>query len=138
MSGKSLQFSFGDERRANGAFTLHEYIIEDRGSRYSVSIGEVHNREDIKTFLATLKKSKRYAAADHNSYAARISNDGAIYETKHDDGEAGAGMVILRIMQKEAIVDTIICVTRWFGGIKLMGDRFRHIQNATKHAVDSL
>lgn len=138
MSGHSLQLSFGNERRATTPFLLHEYIIEDRGSRYSVSIGEVHNREDIKTFLTKLKKNKRYANADHNSYAARISNEGAIYETKHDDGETGAGMVILRIMQKEMIVDTIICVTRWFGGVKLMGDRFKHLQDATKYAIDEL
>jgi putative IMPACT (imprinted ancient) family translation regulator len=47
-------------------------------------------------------------------------------------------MVILRIMQKENLTNAIICVTRWFGGIKLMGDRFKHIQDATKHAITKI
>ncbi|MCA9353991.1 MAG: YigZ family protein, partial [Candidatus Kaiserbacteria bacterium] len=106
---------------------LFENIIEDRGSRYSVSMGRVTNREDIENFLKQLKSKKKYAKATHNSWAARISHEGAIYETKKDDGEVGAGMVILRIMQKENVTDCIICVTRWFGGIKLMNDRFKHL-----------
>ena len=117
---------------------LLEKIIEDRGSRYSVSFGKVAGKEDIKAFLKTLKTKKKYAKATHNSWAARIAHDGAIYDTKNDDGETGAGMVILRIMQKENITDCVICVTRWFGGIKLEGDRFKHIQDATKYAINEL
>ena len=48
------------------------------------------------------------------------------------------GMVILRVMQKEQVQNTVICVTRWFGGVKLMGDRFKHVQDAAKYAVDAL
>ena len=88
--------------------------------------------------LKTLKSKKKYAKATHNSWAARITYNGAIYETKNDDGETGAGMVILRIMQKENITDGIICVTRWFGGTKLMNDRFKHLQTATQHAINHL
>ncbi|PJC56022.1 hypothetical protein CO026_02555 [Candidatus Kaiserbacteria bacterium CG_4_9_14_0_2_um_filter_41_32] len=117
---------------------LFEHIISDRGSRYSVSIGLVTGREDIKIFLKKLKTPKKYAKADHHSFAVRISHDGAIYETKSDDGETGAGMVILRIMQKRNVTNCIISVTRWFGGIKLEGDRFKHIQDATIYAIDHL
>ncbi len=131
-------FAFGDGLVPTTAFTQLEHIIEDRGSRYSLSYGLVHNRDDIKNFLVTLKKDKAYARADHNSYAARIEHDGVIYETKSDDGETGAGMVILRLMQKHDVRNGVICVTRWFGGIKLMGDRFKHIQDATKIAVDHM
>ncbi len=116
---------------------LFEKIIEDRGSKYSVSFGKVGGREEIKKFLSKLKANKKYAKATHNTWAARIAHDGTIYETKSDDGETGAGMVILRIMQKENVTDCVICVTRWFGGTKLMGDRFKHVQNATKHAIDN-
>jgi putative IMPACT (imprinted ancient) family translation regulator len=95
----------------------------------------VHGREDIKLFLRQLKKNKKYAKATHNSWAARISQDGLIYETKSDDGETGAGMVILKAMQKKEVSDCVICVTRWFGGVKLMGDRFKHLQDATNLAI---
>jgi putative IMPACT (imprinted ancient) family translation regulator len=138
MSKQSIRFDFGDSRVPSTEFELYEQIIEDRGSRYSVSIGRVEGREEIKLFLQRLKTDKKYAKATHNSWATRITNDGAIYESKSDDGETGAGMVILQIMQKEDIGDCIICVTRWFGGVKLMGDRFKHIQNATKHAIEMM
>jgi len=138
MPKQSTQFDFGDSRTPRSSFTLYERIIEDRGSKYSVSIGLVKSRLDIETFLKTLKTKKKYAKATHNTWACRISKDGAIYESKLDDGETGAGMVILRILQKESVTDCVVCVTRWYGGVKLMNDRFKHVQNATKYAVDQL
>ena len=136
MPRQSTQFDFNDSRKPAEIFLLYEKIIEDRGSRYSVSIGNVKGKEAIKEFLKTLKSKKKYAKATHNSWAARITHEGAVYETKNDDGETGAGMVILRVMQKENITDCIICVTRWFGGTKLMNTRFKHLQTATKYAID--
>jgi putative IMPACT (imprinted ancient) family translation regulator len=132
------RFNFEDTRTPDSEFVLHEQIIEDRGSRYSVSVGRVQGRADIKLFLKQLKSNKKYTKATHNTWAARISQDGIIYETKADDGETGAGMVILRVMQKEQVSDCVICVTRWFGGVKLMGDRFKHVQDATKYAINQL
>lgn len=138
MPRQSTQFDFGDSRKPREGFTLYEKIIEDRGSKYSVSIGNVKGKEDIKKFLAELKSNKKYQKATHNTWAARITHEGTVYETKNDDGETGAGMVILRVMQKEDITDCVICVTRWFGGVKLQGDRFRHVQDATKYAIDHM
>jgi len=132
------RLDFEDKKTPTEGFVLHEQIIEDRGSRYSVSVGRVQGREDIKLFLRRLKKNKKYAKASHNSWAARISNEGMIYETKSDDGETGAGLVILRVMQKEQVSDCVVCVTRWFGGVKLMGDRFKHVQDATKYAIEQI
>lgn len=138
MPLQSTRFNFEESKSPTSTFELCEHIIEDRGSRYSVSFGRVQSREDIKLFLRQLKQNKQYAKATHNTWAARISHNGAIFETKSDDGETGAGMVILRIMQKEEISDCIICVTRWFGGVKLMGDRFKHVQDATKYALSKI
>lgn len=138
MPQQSSRFDFEDKKIPTSAFELHEQIIEDRGSRYSVSFGKVKGRDDIKAFLKELKKNKKYAKATHNTWAARISQKGVIYETKNDDGETGAGMVILRVMQKEEVSDCVICVTRWFGGVKLMGDRFKHVQDATKFAIERM
>ena len=138
MPKQNIQIDFNDGKEPIEAFVLHEKIIEDRGSKYSVSIGKVTGKEDIKSFLKKLKSNKRYEKANHNSWVVRISHEGAIFEGKNDDGETGAGAVILRIMQKENITNCIICVTRWFGGIKLQGDRFKHIQDATKYAINHL
>jgi putative IMPACT (imprinted ancient) family translation regulator len=107
-------FAFGDGITPSRPFTLLPHIIEDRGSRYSVSYGQVHNREDIKAFLKTLKKDKAYARATHNTdqkFAARIEHDGIIYETKSDDGETGAGQVILRMLLKSMMYGTALSVS---------------------------
>lgn len=138
MSKQNTRLDFGGGTEPSEEFLLFPKIIEDRGSRYSVSIGKVNNKEAIATFLKTLKKNKKYAKATHNSWAVRIAREGVIYESKQDDGETGAGMVILRQLQKYNAVNTIVCVTRWFGGVKLQGDRFRHLQDATKYALERI
>ena len=138
MAKQNTQFDFGDDWEVQEDFVLYEKIISDRGSKYSVSIGRVESEADIKSFLAQLKSKKKYLKATHNTYAARIREEGRITETKNDDGEAGAGQTILRVMEREGVVNAVICVTRWFGGVKLGGDRFRHVQDATKYALEAI
>ncbi|HIP34245.1 MAG TPA: YigZ family protein [Bacteroidia bacterium] len=103
---------FKTSSKIKSDFLLYEKIIKDRGSIYSVSAGKVKNREEIKEFLKKLKSNKKYAKATHNSFAVRISNDGAIYETKSDDGETGAGNVILRILKKKDFTNIVVVITR--------------------------
>lgn len=57
---------------------------------------------------------------------------------KGDDGEAGAGAVILRMLEREALRDHIVVVTRWYGGVNLGGDRFAHIVTCTRAALAAL
>ncbi len=104
-------------------------VLTDRGSKYAVSGGSVKDRKDVDAFLKTLKRSKKYAKATHNTWAA-VFNDGTAL--KGDDGESGAGMVILRRLEREGITDHIIVVTRWYGGTKLGGDRFRRVQDCVR------
>lgn len=130
-----LHIDLWDTRSCTKDFVLFESIITDRGSKYSVSGGKIQNKEDIKKFLTQLKKNKKYAQATHNTYAVILDQDNSIWETKSDDGETGAGAVILRIMQKSQITNTIIVVTRWYGWVKLMGDRFKHVGDATRYFI---
>lgn len=109
-------------------------ILTDRGSKYAVSGGKVSSRDDIDALLADLKTDKAYAKATHNTWAAVLPT-GAL---KADDGEAGAGMVILRMMERAGLGDHLIVVTRWYGGKKLGGDRFRRVQDATRAYLDHL
>ena len=136
MKTNQGQIDFLDGNSINTRFILYENIILDRGSKYSVSGGNVKGKDDIKSFLKQLKTEKRYAKATHNSWAARVTRNGQIWETKSDDGETGAGAVILRILQNKNYLNTIIVVTRWFGGTKLGTDRFKHVQEATKYFLE--
>ncbi|KIC46891.1 hypothetical protein RA28_03930 [Ruegeria sp. ANG-S4] len=109
-------------------------VLTDRGSRYAVSGGIVSSRKDVDALLADLKSDKSYAKATHNTWAAVLPT-GAL---KADDGESGAGMVILRMMERAGISNHVIIVTRWYGGKKLGGDRFRRVQDATRDYLDHL
>ncbi|KPB00559.1 YigZ family protein [Ahrensia marina] len=105
-----------------------ENIITDRGSKYAVSGGKCRSADEAKDFIAQLKRNKKFAKATHNSWGL-ICDDGPV---KNDDGESGAGMVILRMLEREEVHNHIIVVTRWYGGKHLGGDRFRHVQDAVR------
>ena len=103
-------------------------VISDRGSKYAVSGGAVTSRAEVDTFLKVLKQNKKFAKATHNTWAVLLP-DGPL---KADDGEAGAGNVILRMLEREGVENHIVVVTRWFGGKHLGGDRFRHVAEAVR------
>lgn len=135
---KTGKMDFGDGKEPKEKFLAFEKIITDRKSVYSVSIGRVINRAEIKDFLIETKKRKNHHKATHHTWAVRIARDGIIFESKSDDGETGAGNVILRILQKKNMINTVVCVTRWFGGIKLEADRYKHVQDAAIYAVSQI
>ena len=109
-----------------------ENIISDRGSKYAVSGGRCTSEAEAKAFISKLLRKKKFAKATHNSWGL-ITADGPI---KNDDSESGAGMVILRMLERESVENEIVVVTRWFGGKHLGGDRFRHIQTAVRIYLD--
>lgn len=107
-------------------------VVTDRGSRYAVTGATVRSRDEVDAALASLKTDRAYAKATHNTWAAVLPS-GAL---KADDGEAGAGMVILRMMERAGLSDHLLVVTRWYGGKKLGGDRFRRVQDAVRAYFD--
>ena len=112
---------------------LFDGIISDRGSKYAVSGGPCASAGEAKVFLKTLCKTKKFAKATHNTWGL-LAGDIPI---KNDDGESGAGMVILRMLERENLRNHIIVVTRWYGGKHLGGDRFRHVQDAVRYYLDN-
>lgn len=87
------------------------------------------SRDDVHAALKHLCKNKKFAKATHNTWAAILDDS----PTKNDDGESGAGMVILRMLEREQLQNHLIVVTRWYGGKHLGGDRFRHVQECVRH-----
>ena len=111
-----------------GAMRVLDKIISDRGSVYAVSGGPCRSEVEARAMVAALCKARRFAKATHHSWGL-ITAHGPV---KADDGEAGAGMVILRMLERAALRDHVVIVTRWFGGTHLGGDRFRHVQEAVR------
>ncbi|GAB5437497.1 YigZ family protein [Falsiruegeria mediterranea] len=107
-------------------------VLTDRGSKYAVTGARVTSRAEVDAVLAELKTDRAYAKATHNTWAAMLPQ-GAL---KADDGESGAGIVILRMMERAGLSDHVIIVTRWYGGKKLGGDRFRRVQDAVRAYFD--
>jgi putative IMPACT (imprinted ancient) family translation regulator len=110
-------------------------VLTDRGSKYAVSGGPVTSRKEADAFLKALKRDKKFAKATHNTWAVLLSDGTPL---KGDDGESGAGMVILRMLEREGLDDHIVVVTRWYGGVKLGGDRFRRVQDCVRAYVEAL
>ena len=109
------------------------FIIKDRGSKYSVAGSSAKSKAEAQLIVENLKTDKRYAKATHNTWGLLLSEGGPI---KNDDGETGAGMVIIRILERENLKDHVIIVTRWFGGTQLGGDRFRRVQDCVRYYID--
>ena len=112
----------------SGDMEIFENILSDRGSKYAVSGGPAASVDEAKALIAELRRRKKFARATHNTWGLLLP-DGPV---KNDDGEAGAGMVIVRMLEREGLVGHMVCVTRWFGGKHLGGDRFRHVQEAVR------
>ncbi|MDZ7906746.1 MAG: YigZ family protein [Cypionkella sp.] len=110
------------------------HVLSDRGSRYAVSGGPLKGRADAAAFITELKRSKKFAKATHHSWAALLEG----VPVRCDDGEAGAGDVILRMIQREGLEGHIIVVTRWYGGVHLGGERFAHIVTCVRAYLDLL
>jgi len=104
-------------------------VVSDRGSRYAVSGGAAMGRTGVDAFLTGLKRNKKFAKATHNSWAVLSSAEGPL---KGDDGEIGAGAALLRVLDRAGLCDHVIVVTRWYGGVHLGGDRFRHVTTAAQ------
>ncbi|MTH79845.1 YigZ family protein [Paracoccus aestuariivivens] len=108
---------------------IYDKIISDRGSRYAVSGAPACNRAEVGAVLTELRQNKKFDKATHNTWAAILSGEGV----KDDDGESGAGQIILQMLERAGLTDHVVIVTRWYGGKHLGGDRFRHVVDAVRH-----
>jgi uncharacterized YigZ family protein len=96
----------------------HEIIIQK--SRFIAHVARVESELKAHDFIAFIKKQHR--AASHNCSAYMIGENDQIQKA-NDDGEptGTAGVPMLEVLKKRQLKDTVIVVTRYFGGIKLGG-----------------
>ncbi|KAI0888073.1 uncharacterized protein GGS22DRAFT_93029 [Annulohypoxylon maeteangense] len=79
--------------------------------------------------------------ASHNAWAYRLRvptnlfGATTIKEESFDDGESGCGDFLLKNMRELDAVDTLVVMTRWYGGIMLGPDRWRIMRNCLKDAL---
>ncbi len=88
---------------------------------------------------ALLEANPKLKTASHNAWAYRlrppVNGPNIVREESFDDGETGCGDLILRIMREIGSVDTMVVMTRWFGGTLLGPDRWRLMRNCVTSAL---
>lgn len=92
--------------------------IEINKSRFISYVNRVVTEEEALAFIETIRK--RHWDATHNC-SAYVIGDNDQHQKSSDDGEPSgtAGKPILEVIKKMNLKDTIVVVTRYFGGIKL-------------------
>lgn len=116
------------------AYGEHEIVIEK--SRFIAHVSRAETEEEAQEFIQTIKK--KHWNATHNCSAYLIGENDQIQKA-NDDGEPSgtAGVPILEVLKKRHLKDTVVVITRYFGGIKLgAGGLIRAYGKATSEGVN--
>ena len=113
----------------------NEIVIEK--SRFIAHIARTETEEEAQEFIQNIKKA--HWNATHNCSAYLIGEHDQIQKA-NDDGEPSgtAGVPILEVLKKKHLKDTVVVVTRYFGGIKLgAGGLIRAYSKATSEGINA-
>ena len=91
-----------------------EYIVER--SKFITAVFEIESEENAKQILADIKKKHPFAT--HNCYAYTLL-DGTMRFSDDGEPQGTAGLPILEVIKRNGLFNTLVVVTRYFGGIKL-------------------
>lgn len=102
-------------------FVVKDTVSESFEEKKSIFIGNitrVHDEACAKNFILDIKSKN--PQAKHNIYAYIIGKNNEI-QRYSDDGEpqGTGGIPVLEVIKRNEISDTVIVVTRYFGGILL-------------------
>lgn len=92
--------------------------FEEKKSVFIGSVKRVNSEEEAKEFINKIKGCHKEAR--HNVYAYVIGSNYGV-QRYSDDGEpqGTGGIPVLEVIKKNEISDTVIVVTRYFGGVLL-------------------
>ena len=113
-----------------------EAEFTEKKSRFIGRCFPVETEDEAFAVIADVKK--RHWDATHNCYAFIVGENG-LTQRFSDDGEPSgtAGMPILDVIKQKGLTNTLIVVTRYFGGILLgAGGLVRAYSKAAASAVD--
>ncbi|HEX7069782.1 MAG TPA: YigZ family protein [Rhodothermales bacterium] len=111
--------------------------LREKGSRFIAEVFVVESPEEAEERIAAVRR--REYAATHHCTAYRTGTDGTTFRY-NDDGEPSgtAGIPILRQIDARGLTQTLVVVTRYFGGTKLgTGGLARAYGAAASEALDA-
>ena len=109
------------------------YEITIKNSKFIGVIIPIESLDDVKDNINTIKEE--YKNATHYCYAFTLINNKGF----SDDGEPNktAGIPILKIIESNGLVNVLVVVIRYFGGIKLgPGGLIRAYSNTCKEVIN--
>ncbi len=112
-----------------------EIIIQK--SRFLTYVSRAETEQQAQNFINNIKE--KHKSANHNCSAYIIGEHDNIQKA-NDDGEPSgtAGVPMLEVLKKQGLQDTVVVVTRYFGGIKLGGGGLiRAYGKATTEGIDA-
>ena len=113
--------------------TKEIYEITIKNSKFTGVIIPIESLDDVKDNLTKLKEE--YKNATHYCYAFKLINDKGF----SDDGEPNktAGIPILNVIEGNDLVNVLVVIIRYFGGIKLgPGGLIRAYSNTCKEVIN--
>lgn len=142
-----------DSFNGNNIFgIIHGEPIVDRKSVFQAHACKVDTAEQVDKVIKWLLSNPKIAKATHNIWAYRLFkeknratlSEGSfpigydIFSQDHDsDGETAAGSRLKHLLAITNAKNVFVMVSRWYGGIQLGPDRFRHINNAARKILEN-
>ncbi|KAF8530919.1 ribosomal protein S5 domain 2-type protein [Gautieria morchelliformis] len=111
--------------------------IIDRKSMFIGRACRITHPSQVASILSYLMTDRRVARAAHpviNAWRCKV--DGVTHQDNDDDGETAAGGRLAHLLQILDLDGVLVIVTRFFGGIHLGPDRFKHINQAARSALE--
>lgn len=110
-----------------------ENELVDRKSMFVAHVAAINDKDQVEQVMNQLLEVPRIAKATHNIMAYRYTtSDGILHQDYDDDGESAAGGRLMHMMQVCDCMNVVCVVSRWFGGVQLGADRFRHINQVAR------
>lgn len=96
-----------------------ERKIKIERSEFIATLDYASDDENARAFISEM--NKKYKDATHNCPAYRILDVNGIVEFSSDAGEpfGTAGVPMLNVLRREELLNVVVVVTRYFGGVKL-------------------
>lgn len=85
-----------------------------RGSRFVARVRHAESEADVQEALREIRLLERHAT--HHVFAYRLRSGAC---RSFDDGEPVAGRAMLRRLDAASLLDTVVIISRYFGGKKL-------------------
>ncbi|KAJ3485194.1 hypothetical protein NLI96_g5136 [Meripilus lineatus] len=149
----SLSISDDVSKLPQGLEIFEAEPITDRKSSFVGRACRISDPSQVPVILAHLSSDRRISRAAHpiiNAWRCQVGN--VLHQGKYprlffevkinssvdndDDGENAAGGRLAHLLQILEVNNVLVIVSRYWGGIPLGPDRFKHINQAARNALD--